>query len=189
MKKRLPTPHIPAPSEAAKEKARYHAMAAFRNAPREEEEPRASGPNWMRLALFGTGAVACVLAVLLTFTHTPKTSNDSALLTQMQELFGPSLSAIVERDGKIEVLTDPEATTDAVQPVVIEVSQGAEVVRILGFSGRELHIPLKNENLRVDPLITANGDIILVGDDFVIDAASAKFDGATIRARQMEATL
>jgi len=189
MKKRLPTPIISAPNEVAKEKARYHAMAAFRNAPREEEERQTLRPNWMRLALFGTGAVACVLGVLLTFTRVPQASNDSALLVQMQELFGPALSAIVERNGKIEVLTDPEATSDAAQPVVIEVSQGSERVRILGFSGRELRIPLKNESLRVDPLITANGDIILVGEDFVIDAKGTQMDGATISARQMEVTL
>lgn len=181
---------VPPPSEGAKEKAKFRAMAAFRGVRDTLEKPASASSFFLRPLFLGAAAVLIAVGVMVIWrTHQPAMINDAVVLEQMQELFGPALSAVVEKNGVVEVVTDSKRQTASVQPVVIEVQQGKNRLRILGFSGRELRIPLKGSSLRVDPLITAAGDIILVGEDFVIDESSPRRNGATFRTHQLNVTL
>ena len=190
MKKAWTNFKVPPPSEGAKEKAKYRAMAAFRGARETSAKPAAASFFFLRPLFLGAAAVMAAIGLMVIWpAHQPTMTNDAIVLEQMQELFGSALSAVVEKNGVLEVVTDSKRQIASVQPVVIEVQQGRSRLRILGFSGRELRIPLKGSSLRVDPLITATGDIILVGEDFVIDESSPRRNGATFRTHQLNVTL
>jgi hypothetical protein len=166
------TPPPPA-SARAKARARHRALIAFAQANRVHLEQSDRPDNRFQrtatwLALAAGSFVFILLATVALIPSKRPALQEIELLGQTRKLFGPALTALIEKDSRIEVITDETPAISADQPVLIEIEQGGERMRVLGFSGRSLEVRIRGKGIRLDPLVTGNGDVILVGDDFVI---------------------
>lgn len=182
----------PLASEAARERALHRATLAFAAA---RHTPPDSAPEPVprhRARLVPAGFLATVAAAVLLLgagfwmtppsrivASGPDSAADSAaqsrdLLAELNTLFPGQLNAVIDRDGVLQLdLAATSHTSPAVadQAILVELLRDGRILRILAYSGRTVRLELDGVSLRLDPLLTSAGDVLLAGDDFVWSSA------------------
>ncbi len=184
-------PSIPVPplSDSVRERARHRALIAFRAQAVSPPELRAS--LFWRLLVGGSAAFALAVFCALFFLPQPvltPNARETQLLAQMHDLFGSSLSALLESRGRVEIQSSSDHGQPADQPLLIEMVQGRRKTRVLAFSGRDIELPIGDRTVQVDPLVTGEGDVLLVGEDFIIRNQGAE-EGVRFRTRKLDVAL
>jgi hypothetical protein len=187
MRSRLSVLRPPAPSEAARDRALHRATLALAAAARVGPAPAVSAPR-RNLSLLIASAAALALAFALglgSARFTNKPASESAppplahlsppapaadalrLLAEVQQLFPHRLNAVIDRDGALQLdLAPADAALAADQPLLVEFTHAGHSVRVLGFSGRAVEVLLDGHPVRLTPLLTGRGSVLLAGDDF-----------------------
>jgi len=100
----------------------------------------------------------------------PSAAVDRVLLAQVQALFGSQLNAVVERaDNAPDIRLAEDSGTGRegqAQPLVVELRRGAELVRVLGFSGRTVCVQLAGKLTCFEPLASGDGGVIVTAKRF-----------------------
>lgn len=96
-------------------------------------------------------------------------------LHEFEALFPRQLNAIVEKQGEVELDLAPAPDASAAQPVYVKLKKGFDSVQILSYSGRSITVMLGEKRLTFELLITGNGEVILLGDDFIWPGAESPF--------------
>jgi hypothetical protein len=94
---------------------------------------------------------------------------DRMVLGQIEALFGSQLNAVVERAGAapdIRLSEGSDGGAGHAQPLLIEFMRGADLIRVLGYSGRAVCVDLAGRRVCFEPLATGDGNVILAGDNF-----------------------
>lgn len=167
---RLSTPPL---DDAAREKALYRAELAFANrsaspAPARRQE----GTAWMKKAL-AMGFVAMGIAGLVGLQMARPSGEPLAegkLLAEMEALFPGQLDGVVSSGNDVSLELAPTAsasTRGTPLPLALTFQRGQHVVRVLGYSGRKVCVNLGGRKRCMEPLVTAEGKVIVDGDDFL----------------------
>lgn len=186
LRSRLSALRPPAPSEAARDRALHRATIALAAATRHGPAPAVSAPR-RNLSLLVAAAAALALAFALglgsvrfarenspaptPLAHSTPSATKAAdalrLLAEVQQLFPHRLNAVIDRDGALQLdLAPADAALAADQPLLVEFTHAGHSVRLLGFSGRSAEVLLDGRPVRLTPLLTGRGSVLLTGDDF-----------------------
>jgi len=178
---------VPAPAEGAKAKALERALVALRNAGAAPEPRGRAGFRWM----WAMGMAVAAWAVVLIFHAVPpvETTNDTAVLDQVAKLFPDRLEAVVERRGLVDVVLAPSDVSPSDQPIVLVLSKGREVIKVLSYSGRRVCLRLSGREACVEVLAEGNGNVIVAGKDFIWSKGSpVQVEGFSLRAHALTPT-
>lgn len=187
LQKTLSALHPPAASETARARALHRAslaLAAARGAPASDVST-AMIQRRFRFALPAFVCLAAVAAVLLGFGLRTSPRADVApdfaaesrrMLSELDQLFPGQLNAVIEREGvlQLDLASETSAAPMGVfedQVILVELTRDGRRLRILASSGRTVRLELDGVSLRLDPLLTSTGDVLLAGDDFVWSSA------------------
>jgi hypothetical protein len=181
---------VPEPNADQRDRALAAADAALHERPVETPD----APTWVFPWRFATAALAALaLAAFLFLRPMPSGSipsasaaGDARLLAEMETLFPGQVNAVIARDHQVDLNLADEAARHSDQVILIEFTGHGETLRVLGYSGRPVSIPLRTRSLSFEPLTTAAGGILLIGDDFLWDGSRpSEPDGYRITARPL----
>lgn len=172
LKERLKRLDVPMPDTTVRERTLHRSLIAFRHAWKTEEVHERTGnlPVFWRWAaavsVIGTASMALWLGGQSVF---PKDAlaKWGKTIRQMEILFPGQLNAVIEHDGDVELDLTAEPAMPSEQPVMVEISRGAHVLRVLSYSGRRVRVNLDGKNTCFEALVTGDGNVILTGDDFL----------------------
>lgn len=173
---------LPAPSEEARAKALARALVALSNSDAVSAHRHGIGLRW----ILATGAITVVCAILIFVL--PKSSvesspTDTSILGQVAKLFPDRLEAVVERQGSVDVLLAQSDLPLSEQPVILVLSRGREVVRVLSYGGRRVCLRLNGQEACVEVLAEGDGNVIVAGKDFVWSKGNpVQVEGFSLRA-------
>lgn len=169
LKKRLAELPVPPSDETARECALHRSLVALANAANSGEiSGDKSRPAFRRWALAAGALGAVVLALWAGGRPAPENALAwQRTLEQMEELFPGQVNAVVERDGKFEVELADQNAGGTGQPILVEFVQGSRVLRVLSYSGRKVCVELGGRTACFEPLVTADGGVILSGENFL----------------------
>jgi hypothetical protein len=86
-----------------------------------------------------------------------------AVLAEFNAVFGARLQAVINADGKTQVvLADRDAPQG--QPVHIHLSGSGHDVDIVSFSGENLSLMLNGQQVNFEALVDGKGGVILAGE-------------------------
>jgi hypothetical protein len=178
----LPTPAL---DPVAEERALHRAVIALQNpAPLAEPARRRFWPWLLPLA----GAAGSVL-LMLARPEPPRISGPDAqliLLHQMEQEFPGRLGAIIEGDHGVDLVTTEQREPASQQPLSVTFSKAGQTWRVTTYSGRHVCVPLAGGPVCFELLMTDDGKVILVGDDFVwSDEERILLDGYSVRATSL----
>ncbi len=191
---------IPGPSAQARERALHRATIALANSTHTtstDTRRRSLGIGFALSTLTATAAIilcawfALRPAPVQTATATTSPTGGD-LLAKTGLLFPGQLNAIVIQDGETRLDLSPTATLPAPddQAVLVELTRNGHTLRVLGYSGRSVSIEFDGTELRFVPLLTATGDILLSGDNFIWSKAEpAKIAGWNVSTQTLEVRL
>lgn len=183
LRARLSALRPPAATEAARDRALHRATLALAASSRHGPLPSPSAPR-RHLSLLVAAAAALALAFALGLgsarfsrenhpsTPPPLARSTPAadalrLLAEVQQLFPHRLNAVIDRDGVLQLdLAPGDAALAADQPLLVEFTHAGHSLRLLGFSGRSVEVMLDGRPVRLTPLLTGHGSVLLSGDDF-----------------------
>lgn len=177
LQKSLAALRPPAPSARAQGRALHRATIALAN-PAPADTPRRHAWS-LPFAALGSACALLLCGWLLLRTpiasDAPATTAQSSatdrdLLTQTGRLFPGQLNAIVINNGTPQLDLSADATTLPApddQAILVEFTRDHHTLRILSYSGRSIVVQLNGTELQLVPLLTATGDILLSGDNFV----------------------
>jgi len=153
------------------------ALVALRNAPKMKEKSFGG----LRVAVAATACVACVfLGFALNWRGEEASSH---VLIEMEHIFPGQLQAVIlngsQTDLRLSMFPENGLSTD--QRVRVIVETGTETAEILTYSGRRICILLKSGPLCLTPLLTAQGDVIVVTEDSAF-ARTGRSNSAKIHA-------
>jgi hypothetical protein len=180
---------VPEPDEDRRTDALAAAQAALQE--RTEETPEISGwifPWRLAAAAVAVLAVAATLLLRSLPEQAPAVSSTSEkrLLTEMETLFPGQVNAVIARGGRFDLNLADQAARHSDQVVLIEFTGHGETLRVIGYSGRLVSIPLRTRSLSFEPLSTAAGGVLLIGDDFLWETSRpSQADGYRITARPL----
>lgn len=170
LKRTLEKLRVPAPDDSAAARARHRAMTAFEN----RETITERKPAAWRWFAAGAAAAACACALLIALwphREPERTASsdraDVKLLAEMEALFPGQLDAVIANGGEISIRLAPERGAATPQRLAITLSRGANTVRVLGYSGRKICLDLDGKRECFEPLLNAENQIILAGENFV----------------------
>lgn len=170
----------PRANEARSARALDRALIALRNAP-----IIGKNSSWgFRVGLAAAACAACAAFVLV--FHGESAEASARILTEMEQVFPGQLQAVILNGSQtdLRLSTFPEnglATNQRVR-VIVETANGT--TEILTYSGRRICIPLKSGTLCLTPLLTAQGDVLVVTDDNAF-AGTGRASSARISARSL----
>lgn len=182
--------HVPPAAEGAKERAWLRAEVAFHN---RSHEPKATNAHrsWRVLAVaMATCVVIAGAFILGRQSADPAPVDDLRLLAELRGLFPGQLHALIRSGDQTEILTSTEATTFSRQPLMVDLRQHGQRIRIISFSGQRITAALNGRQMALEFLVTPGGAVIVTGDKFVwrSDQPHA-VDEFEIQARQLTASL
>jgi len=125
---------------------------------------------------------------ILLFFHarSPEETNDVSVLDQVAKLFSGRLEAVVEQHGSVDVLLAQSDLPLSEQPIILILSKGREVVKVLSYSGRHICIHLGGQKACVEVLAEGDGNVIVTGKDFVWSKGNpVQVEGFSLRARTL----
>lgn len=178
LKKYLAALPVPICSEAGRERALHRATVALTAFPRPPDRPHVAAPRW-RLAFLALPVLLLSFGWWLKPSPAPLSANDCRqLLVQLNQLFPGQLNAVIEFDGGVKLDLSDATTTPAAadQSIVIELRRKEHLVRIIAYSGRPVDIAVAGLSLRIDPLLTTKGGVLLASDRFVWYSAQPAAD-------------
>lgn len=138
-------------------------------------------------SLFGSGLITaialtiCVVAFVMNTIMLPANNPtikqpdyvslnyNLAVFKEYQNLFQQDLKALVVHNGDIDVLHDANEQAQVNPLVFIEISKNDKQTFITAFSGQEVEVMLDNRPLTIAVLVTANSQVILSSEEFVLD--------------------
>lgn len=191
LRKHLASMTPPPADEAARERALHRATVALAQ-PKDSEEAAGVRPVWR--AAYGWVALCAVMLVaglvMIRSSQPAVVTNGGAdlrTLAQVEGLFPGQLNAVIERDGEVQLdlagQSSPAATD---QPVIVQLEAGGHRLRVLSYSGRSITLELKGARFTFEALVTSDGGVMLVGDDFAWSSAQPKLlAGYKIQARPL----
>ncbi len=200
LKKQLATLAVPSADPVAQARALHRATIALRTpqttSPHGAARPRSS---WFGFRAAATAVATLCIGLGLGWWLAPRPAaqiaiNDAGsrqLLAQLNHLFPGQLNAVIEREGALQLDLGPQANTVAApadQALVVELHRDGRRLRILAYSGRPVRFELEGVFVRIEPLITSNGGVLLASDDFVWSSAqpaARALDGWEIAARSL----
>ncbi|MEO6053152.1 MAG: hypothetical protein ABIP97_03995 [Chthoniobacterales bacterium] len=157
IKKVLSALRVPAVSESTRERARYHALTAFRNTP----ESASSFP--FRKLSFAFGGLVVLLVAWLVATSLPKTADNSRLFTEIEKLFpGQFVAAIKDNDSVDLQLSPTPATVSNDQRIILSFRRGDHLIKVLTYSGNEVCLNLNGQKICATPLVQSDGNVLLM---------------------------
>lgn len=167
---------VPAPDRMHTERALERALIALRNTPKTERKSQRTFCLWITAA-----ATACVaLALVLLSQHEDASTK---VFVELENLFPGQLLAVIrsgdQTDLRLSALPNPELASD--QRIRITIRADGATTDIFTYSGRRVCIPLKSGSLCLTPLLTGEGDVLVLTDDKAF-AGSGTAQAATIRA-------
>lgn len=197
LKRALEKLRIPAADEAARARALHRAMTAFENRDVRDVSPERTAPGWRWFAA-GAATAACVLALLVarwphrdtdSAAHTASVDHaDAKLLAEMETLFPGQLDAVIASGGEISIRLAPERGAATPQRIAITLRRGASTVRVLAYSGRKVCLDLGGKRECFEPLLDADGQVILAGESFFWSPQNpSALDGYRVVARALTA--
>ncbi len=181
---------VPPPAEGAKERAWQRAEMAFLNGSREPEATNAPR-SWRVLAVAMVTCAAIAGAFFIgRRSADPALGEDIRLLAELRSLFPGQLQAIIRSGDQTEIVTSTDATTFSHQPLLVELRERGQRIRIVSFSGQRITAELDGDQITLEFLVTPAGAVIVTGDRFVwrSDQPHA-LGGLEINARQLTASL
>jgi hypothetical protein len=182
---------VPPASDEARARALTAATDALRQPPAPEPAPAVAPSLWPRwVALAGCAGLA-LAAIYHPETAPPGARAASApslaeahVLAEMEALFPGQVNALITREDRIDLDLAAVPGRRSDQAILVEFTGHGETVRVLGYSGQSIRVPLKTRTLSFEPLTTTTGGVVLTADDFLwSDAQPASVDGYTITAR------
>ena len=154
--------------------------------------PPRHGLGWRKALAFGVTAVGVVLVCICGLqTSDPAGENfpERKLLAEMEALFPGQLDGVISSGGNVSLdlaLTASDVKKEALQPLAITFQRGKQIVRVLGYSGRRVCVNLAGRKRCLEPLVTAEGKVIVEGDDFLwTDARPMTVAGYKLEARTL----
>lgn len=177
---------VPAPSDAARERALHRATLAFRSRPRAEMATPDAPWRSVFQAVGISVAVFLGMLWLLPADRQGELAVQKRLLQEMSAIFPESLNAVIESRGgtQLDLTAGGSETRD--QPLLIEFLKRDHRVRVLSYSGRDVTLTIDGERVKVEGLLTADGHVIVAGPDFVwAPDKHAEWEGYEIRARAL----
>jgi len=192
LKKTLEKLVVPVPDDSAMGKARHRAEIAFANRYTHSDLPsvQSHGRHWM--ATLCVGFVSAVV-ICLGWFHLPASAmhegSDRKLLAEMEALFPGQLDGVIATGNYVSLDLSPTAWTEAgrsSQPLAMTLKRGRQIVRVLGYSGRKVCVNLGGRKHCLEPLVTAEGKVIVEGDDFLwtnnrpVSVAGYKLEARTL---------
>lgn len=186
---------VPAPNERAMQRACSRAEIAFANRPQLSADPagmaagvdRGIGLPWRRrwpLLLAGCAVAAATLTILklnigkhggVSGSLGEEPRRDAALLAEVEKLFPGQLDALVEHGTALSIdlshsTRHPKLATanSPSQPLEVTLVRDGKSIRIIGYSGRDVTVQINDRQQETfQPLMDGDGNVILVGRDFV----------------------
>ncbi len=157
----------------------------------EFERSRPARVSFMRplAGLAIAAAVTCLLAVAI-WPTAPAPMSDAerqkAVLAEFNQVFGQRLQAVVNEDGKTEIiLADKDQPRG--QPLHIHLSGEGHSVDVTSFSGQNLTLTINGRQINFDALVDAKGGIILSGEKLFWHGGDAPaVDGLKVKAQPLE---
>lgn len=182
---------VPAINEAMRDRALHRATVALAQ-PTDSSEADESRPVW-RASYGWLAAFAVMLAAGLVMIRPSQPAAvvnggaDLRTLAQVEGLFPGQLNAVIESDGDVQLDLAGQSSPGATdQPVLVQLEAGGHRLRVLSYSGRSVTIELKGTRFTFEALVTSDGGVMLVGDDFAWSSAQPKLlAGYKIQARPL----
>ncbi len=194
LKNRLSALRPPAPSPEAADRALHRATIAAASS-RAYVSINRIRTAWM-FPVAAAFSAACLVVLLALRAPAPEASvpalsaTDLKLLAQLDEVFPGRINAVVIRDGatELDLAERGSAVNAADQAVVIELSRDNQRLRVLSYSGRDVSLRLAAGTLDFSPLLTADGQVVIAGADFVWSTSAPRpVAGWNIRATPLSA--
>ena len=192
LKKQLELVMPPAVNEVARDRALHHATVALAAQPKDSACASEGRHAWRAaygwVALFAVMLVAGLVMIRPSLpVPVANGGADLRTLAQVEGLFPGQLNAVIESDGDVQLdlagASSPGATD---QPVLVQLEGGGHRLRVLSYSGRSVTIELKGARFTFEALVTSDGGVVLVGDDFAWSSAQPKsLAGYKIQARPL----
>ncbi|MDR1190412.1 MAG: hypothetical protein LBK60_01940 [Verrucomicrobiales bacterium] len=184
---------VPRPDADRKERAKYHALMAFKSQTpnsKLQENSKFQITNFKTILRFcGKAALIVSVGVVLAFLTSPRHTNPSGkMLAQIAQLFPDQLNAVIERDGDTRIIladrADPSLTVT--QPLLVSLERRGEKINILSFSGRVVRFNLDGREISLETLLTAGGHVIVSDGDFLWSRENSnRLLGYNIQARPL----
>jgi len=184
LRKKLQELAVPPVDEAAREKALYRARIAFQQ-PAGASDVQRRPLKWKR----AVAPVAAVVFGLLWFVrpHASTEPQPSAkLLTEMEALFPGQVDAVILKGDDVSLDLSATPAPRSLQPLVVTLSRGSQTVQVLAYSGSKVCVQLDGRKECFETLVTAEGKVILSGDDFIWnDDTPRRVAGYRVQARSL----
>ena len=193
LKKQLSSVTVPVVNEAARERALHRATVALAQ-PADTASADEGRPMW-RASYGWVAAFAVMLVAGLVMIRPSQPAAvvnggaDLRTLAQVEGLFPGQLNAVIESDGGVRLdLAEASSPGATDQPVLVQLEGGGHRLRVLSYSGRSVTIELKGTRFTFEALVTSDGGVVLVGDDFAWSSAQPKsLAGYKIQAHSLTA--
>lgn len=174
---------VPSVIDAVKERALHRAQMAFAN--RGDAPMPATAARWQIKALLTLCCAIVMLISILRLTGGQHSgTSDMELLSQLESLFPGQLEGVIISGEAVDLdLSEAISAADGSQRLALTFRKGNQTVRVLGYSGRKVCVDLGGRKRCLEPLATADGKVIVEGEDFLwIDARSSPVAGYKMEA-------
>ncbi|HEY5895339.1 MAG TPA: hypothetical protein VIT91_19125 [Chthoniobacterales bacterium] len=157
------------PSSEAQDRALEKSLQALRF--RESEKISTRSPFASLAVAFGIVAASSLILSVVMWKSLPNANSEfvplnAGTLAQFDALFGSSLNALIERDGQLEVET-ARPRPNRGQAILITAKTSSGPVHVISFSGSKFELNFGQEHLFIEPLIAADGSVLLCSDQFL----------------------
>lgn len=187
LRKRFAARNFPPAAEHTRERARWHALAAFRNAAGNPRQSLHNSTTVFPWKMAASAVLVCVLLLMVVFSTRHLTESRDAdprpLLAELEKFFQGRLAAVIQHDGEIDLrLRDDSVARPPDQRVAVEIEWRNQKFVILTYSGEAVCLESEAGELCLTPLITGSGEVIIIGETGLMK--NARDLRATARALQ-----
>lgn len=175
---------IPPSRENARERAKYHAMAAYRNAP-PVAKLRGHFPWWVLLV---ASAAVIILTAIISYPGLAPRTDNLTVFSEIEKMFpGQLVAAVKDRDALDLQLAESPEQTPKDQRILITLRKNSRLVEVLTYSGRTARLKLDGRIMEVTPLVSGDGSILIVSDSHIVRNSNDPevIDGFLIHAKTL----
>lgn len=172
LRQKLAAWQIPPSSQAARSRAEWHTLTAFRNRGTRSGPPGSPLFYFPKLAVIS--AVLLVAASTLFFLqpvhHAQPLQNSAPLLAELEEFFQGRLAAAIQHNGSLDLqLAEEPMNRPPDQRVAVRIAVRDESFVILTYSGQSVCLETGAGRICVTPLINGAGEVILLGESGLLE--------------------
>lgn len=146
-----------------------------------------SSSNQQYLVVFWRGVAVASLLLLVTLGYFNMGSNSSTnpqvanlsnqenqtILAETKSLFNKNLAAVVKQDGMYDVVLANSDNNTQEEPIIVTLEKGGKKTQIISFNGQNLDLNLAGKQISLELLLSGDGNVIVIGDDFIWSQASS----------------